>query len=99
MSVGEQVGSKPAISVDTTWREHANCRYLRPELFFPAGTTGAAADEIMGAKSVCASCEVRENCLQFAFETNQEAGIWGGTTEDERRKLRRAWLARRRRAR
>ncbi len=35
----------------------------------------------------------------YALETNQEAGIWGGTSEDERRKMRRAWLARRRRLR
>ena len=99
MAVSEQAGSKAAISADTAWREHASCRYLRPELFFPAGTTGSAAEEIMGAKAVCAGCDVRDRCLLFAFETNQECGIWGGTTEDERRKLRRAWLARRRRPR
>ena len=37
-------------------------------------------------------------CLEFALATNQEAGVWGATSEDERRKLRKAWLARRRRA-
>ena len=83
--------------VDTTWRDNASCRSVSPELFFPAGSTGIAADEIEGAKAVCESCPVREACLQFALETNQEAGIWGGTTEDERRRLRRAWLAARRR--
>jgi WhiB family redox-sensing transcriptional regulator len=39
---------------------------------------------------------VREECLEFALATNQEAGIWGGTTEEERRKLRKAWLAKQR---
>jgi WhiB family redox-sensing transcriptional regulator len=47
---------------------------------------------------VCDSCPVRAQCLQFALETNQEAGIWGGTSEEERRRLRRVWLARRRAA-
>jgi WhiB family redox-sensing transcriptional regulator len=37
-------------------------------------------------------------CLEFALATNQEAGIWGATSEEERRKLRKAWLARQRRA-
>jgi WhiB family redox-sensing transcriptional regulator len=39
---------------------------------------------------------VRDECLQFAFKTNQESGIWGGTSEDERRRLRKSWLAARR---
>jgi WhiB family redox-sensing transcriptional regulator len=41
---------------------------------------------------------VNEECLEFALATNQEAGVWGGTTEEERRKLRKAWLAKQRRA-
>jgi WhiB family redox-sensing transcriptional regulator len=36
---------------------------------------------------------VSEECLEFALATNQEAGIWGGTTEEDRRKLRKAWLS------
>lgn len=51
---------------------------------------------VEAAKAVCESCPVREACLRYALETNQEAGVWGGTSEEERRKLRRAWLARRR---
>jgi WhiB family redox-sensing transcriptional regulator len=47
---------------------------------------------------VCISCESRTSCLEFALATNQESGIWGGTTEEERRKLRKVWLARQRRA-
>jgi WhiB family redox-sensing transcriptional regulator len=43
-------------------------------------------------------CEARDDCLEFALATNQEAGVWGATSEEERRKLRKAWLARRRRA-
>jgi len=80
------------------WREVAACRDTDPDLFFPVGTTGQAVDQIDAARAVCYSCEVREGCLEFALATNQESGVWGGTSEDERRKLRKAWLARRRRA-
>lgn len=79
------------------WREQAACRDTDPDLFFPIGSTGPAVEQIHHAKAVCASCVARDNCLEFALATNQESGIWGGTTEEERRKLRKAWLARQRR--
>ena len=50
------------------------------------------------AKRVCRACEAIEPCLEFALATNQESGVWGGASEEERRKLRKAWLAARRRA-
>jgi WhiB family redox-sensing transcriptional regulator len=93
----QQLGYRSNDRVDASWRDHAACRFAAPELFFPAGTTGVALDEIEAAKAVCKACPVQDACLRFAFETKQEDGIWGGTTEDERRRLRRAWLADRRR--
>jgi WhiB family transcriptional regulator, redox-sensing transcriptional regulator len=75
------------------WRDQAACRHTDPNLFFPAGSTGLAIEQIEAAKAVCRSCPVQDACLRFAFETNQEAGIWGGTDEDERRRLRRSWRA------
>jgi WhiB family redox-sensing transcriptional regulator len=80
------------------WRQHAACRDTDPDLFFPIGTTGPALEQIEAAKAVCKECEAQAQCLEFALATNQEAGVWGGTSEEERRKLRKAWLARRRRA-
>ncbi len=80
------------------WRQGASCRDTDPDLFFPVGTTGPAVEQITAAKAVCHECSARLACLEFALETNQEAGIWGGTSEDERRKLRKTWLAARRRA-
>lgn len=97
VTIGKQVGSSTATVIDTKWRDHASCRFMPPDLFFPAGSTGVAVEEIDSAKAVCHGCQVKADCLQFALETNQESGIWGGTTEDERRRLRRAWLASRRR--
>ena len=78
------------------WRELAACRDSEPNLFFPVGTTGPALDLIEEAKAICAECTVREECLMYALETNQEAGVWGGYAEDERRRLRKRWLADRR---
>ncbi len=80
------------------WRADASCRSVDPDLFFPVGTTGMALGQIDQAKAVCRGCVARQSCLEFALATNQESGIWGGTAEDERRKLRKAWLARQRRA-
>ncbi len=80
------------------WRDFAACRDTDPDLFFPVGTTGPAIEQIENAKAVCAQCDVRESCLEFALTTNQDSGIWGGTSEEERRKLRRQWLAEKRKA-
>ena len=79
-----------------SWRDDAACRDTDPDLFFPVGTTGLAVDQIASAKAVCAACPVRSECLDFALLTNQDSGVWGGTSEDERRKLRRAWVKTRR---
>ncbi|MBW3661501.1 MAG: WhiB family transcriptional regulator [Actinobacteria bacterium] len=78
------------------WRRDAACRDEDPELFFPIGTTGPAIDQANAAKRVCARCDVREECLEFALATNQDAGVWGGLTEEERRSLRRQRQRRRR---
>jgi WhiB family redox-sensing transcriptional regulator len=77
---------------DESWREEAACRDTHPDLFFPVGTTGPALEQIAAAKAVCERCDVRGPCLEFALSTNQESGIWGGTSEEERRKLRKVWL-------
>lgn len=84
-------------SITTDWRQLAACRDSEPNLFFPVGSTGPAIDQIVEAKRICATCGVQEECLQYALESNQEAGVWGGYAEDERRRLRKRWLAERRR--
>jgi WhiB family redox-sensing transcriptional regulator len=78
------------------WRDNAACLTADPELFFPVGNTGPAVDQIEKAKAVCGRCTVSEMCLQYALDTNQDSGVWGGLSEDERRALkRRAARARR----
>jgi WhiB family redox-sensing transcriptional regulator len=71
------------------WRENARCKEMDPDLFFPVGTTGPALLQIEAAKAVCRQCDVRQDCLQYALDSNQEYGIWGGLTEEERRYMRR----------
>jgi WhiB family redox-sensing transcriptional regulator len=74
---------------DDEWRGRAACRDSDPDLFFPVGSSGTAVEEIQAAKAVCGTCTVRPQCLAFALESNQEAGVWGGLDEEERRRLRR----------
>ena len=80
------------------WRKSASCRDTDPDLFFPVGTTGPALVQIDQAKKVCQDCPVQQECLEFALSTNQDSGVWGGTSEEERRKLRRLWVQRQRAA-
>ncbi len=86
-------------AAEETWRDHALCRDTDPELFFPVGTTGQALTSIDHAKQVCGDCRVTNECLDFALETNQDSGIWGGLSEDERRAIRRQRAAELRAAR
>ena len=76
-------------NADYTWRTDAICRDTDPDLFFPIGTTGQALTQIARAKQVCGECPVRVDCLEYALETNQDSGIWGGLSEEERRDIRR----------
>jgi WhiB family redox-sensing transcriptional regulator len=76
-------------NADYTWRSKAICRDTDPDLFFPIGTTGLALTQIARAKEVCGECPAQSDCLEYALETNQDSGIWGGTSEEERRHIRR----------
>ncbi|GAA4210194.1 WhiB family transcriptional regulator [Streptosporangium oxazolinicum] len=71
------------------WRHRAACRDVDPELFFPIGNTGPALMQIEEAKQVCNTCSISEACLKWALESGQDAGVWGGLSEDERRALKR----------
>ncbi len=70
------------------------CQSAEPELFFPLSATGPAVTQVAAAKAVCRGCPVRAECLRYAMQTAQDHGIWGGTTEEERRQARRGQAAR-----
>jgi WhiB family redox-sensing transcriptional regulator len=71
------------------WRNRAACLEENPELFFPIGSTGPALPQLEEAKAVCRRCDVTESCLKWAIDQGQDAGVWGGLSDDERRALRR----------
>ena len=95
--IAQKVASTPNTASDLGWRATASCCDTDPDLFFPVGTTGSALEQIATAKQVCNSCPAQLACLEFALRTNQDTGVWGGTSEEERRQLRRTYLGRRRR--
>lgn len=75
---------------DTWWIGAARCIGEDPELFFPVGSPEFVLAEIERARAVCAACPVRPECLEWSLVTCQDAGVWGGLDEEERREIRRA---------
>jgi WhiB family redox-sensing transcriptional regulator len=76
------------------WRLDAACQYHDPELFFPHNEIArgdAVRAQIAAAKAVCATCEVVAQCCEWATETGQAYGIWGGMTSPERHPGRRLY--------
>jgi len=86
------------MSARMNWRDDAACRHADPDLFFPIGDTGPALRQIDEAKRICQACPARTPCLAWALDHGVAAGIWGGTTEDERPAIRRALISNRSRA-
>ena len=72
-------------STELSWQERSLCAQTDPEAFFPE-KGGSTRD----AKRVCEACVVKDQCLEYAMENDERFGIWGGLSERERRRLRRA---------
>lgn len=68
-----------------SWHARASCRRRGDIAWFSSGPRSQEA-----ARAVCAGCEVREQCLAFAMALPDLVGVWGGTTEAERARIRRA---------
>lgn len=80
------IGRASHLQPSTRWQADAACQGLDTELFFPGR---GESDTVTAAKEICSSCGVREECLESALATGEKFGIWGGTSERERRVLRR----------
>ncbi|MGH9302132.1 MAG: WhiB family transcriptional regulator [Acidimicrobiales bacterium] len=65
-----------------SWRQHAACRGIDPDIFYPVSD-----EEDYEAKAICAVCPVREACLEHALAHRERDGVWGGANERERRRL------------
>lgn len=83
------------LGVVPQWHERALCRQVDPELFYPEKGSGVSA--VRQAKRICDRCEVKPQCGAYAIEHAETYGVWGGTSETERRRIR--GLARAREAR
>jgi WhiB family transcriptional regulator, redox-sensing transcriptional regulator len=83
MVTEDQVEAQTA-SDTAGWRELALCVQVDPELWFPeSGQPNGKA------KLVCGWCDVQAECLAFPLRANEQYGVWGGLSPDERRRLRR----------
>ena len=83
MFEGQQRGVEPHVSVqELKWWDLGACRGLDAAVFYPDDDEGAEV-----AKSVCADCSVREVCLDYALSFREKAGVWGGATERDRRRM------------
>lgn len=68
--------------MDTSWMARGNCAEQPPATFFPSDGVGVEA-----ARKVCATCPVKEPCLEYALEQRIDHGVWGGCSERERRRI------------
>lgn len=73
------------MSAEDKWVERALCAQTDPEAFFPD-----KGGSVRAAKQVCVECPVRLDCLQWALDNDERFGVFGGLTERERRKLKKA---------
>jgi WhiB family redox-sensing transcriptional regulator len=74
----------------TDWLAHGKCRSMDPAIFFPSDGIG-----VQVARRICAECPVKADCLEYALAERIDHGVWGGTSERERRRI----LSHRRRSR
>jgi len=70
---------------DDKWKSEGVCAQTDPDAYFPE-PGGSSRD----AKQTCMVCEVRPQCLQYAIDTEQYWGVWGGVTQNELRRMIRA---------
>jgi WhiB family redox-sensing transcriptional regulator len=71
--------------MDTDWMARGKCRDLDPTVFFPSDGIG-----VQVACRICAECPVKAPCLEYALGNRVDHGVWGGTSERERRRILRA---------
>jgi WhiB family redox-sensing transcriptional regulator len=68
--------------MDTEWMSRGRCRDMDPAIFFPNDGVG-----VQVAQRICAECAVRAECLEYALANRVDHGVWGGSSERERRRL------------
>lgn len=76
------------MATETSWMSWGLCAEADPELWFPK-----VGEPLRPARKICGDCPVREECLEYALDNDMQAGIWGGLTLRERRRVKRVGLA------
>jgi WhiB family redox-sensing transcriptional regulator len=71
-----------AVPVRSDWQDDAACRGADNAVFFPVAEADAGP-----AQEICATCPVAQECLEYAINTRQPDGVWGGLTATERHRL------------
>jgi len=66
----------------TDWMAEGRCRAYPPSVFFPSDGVGVEV-----ARRICADCPVKGPCLEYALRNGIDHGVWGGTSERERRRI------------
>lgn len=74
-----------AADADTSWMVKGRCAHMSPSLFFPSDGVGVEV-----ARKICGDCPVRTPCLEYALAQRIDHGVWGGTSERQRRRILRA---------
>lgn len=72
--------------LNRVWIDDANCQGIDPQVFFPP--KGTSNKHYIEARRVCGACTVSGECLAYRLVTTSghaDEGIWGGTTDLERR--------------
>ena len=67
---------------ETAWMAEGDCRNHPPAAFFPSDGVG-----VDRARRICATCKVGSTCLEYALANRIDHGVWGGTSERERRRI------------
>ena len=71
--------------MEAEWMMDGKCRDIPPATFFPSDGVGVDV-----ARRICAECPVKGPCLEYALLNRIDHGVWGGTSERERRRILRA---------
>ena len=77
---------KPSTSRPDDWRDSAACRQVGPAAFFAEPGPGERSANLQALR-ICRHCPVQAECLEFALDTDQRWGVWGGTTEMQRAEM------------
>lgn len=67
------------------WREQSKCRDYDPEMWFPVSSGPERQVQVAMAAAICRRCPVQWDCGNWALDTGEQFGIWGGMDEAQRR--------------